>query len=302
LKPAVGVQVTSFNNFTSDGTPSVELLYDRAAAGDCDVIVKSVDATGRPRGWWLAGNRFVSDSAIEPALSLQKLAVLASFDRPQTFTCVPPGSGYRMGIDRDEDGVYDFDEILRGTDPTTPDGIQPMPALKLRIKNRLPDDEGKNQISVKVQSASMPIPPLGSVSDPRCGDDPDGTVKATFAVSSPTSGATHTSPLPCQNWTLIGAADNPQGYKYADKLLTSGTVSKLTWKRGKAVKASFTGKGTSVLDYDLQTGVTQNPVRGRLVSGAVGVCFECTSSTRNGSDGKLFSAKGTDCAAPPTCP
>ena len=94
----------------------------------------------------------------------------------------------------------------------------------------------------------------------------------------------------------------PTDSAYADKLLTSGTVSKLTWKRGKAVKASFTGKGTSVLDYDLQTGVTQNPVSGRLVSGAAGVCFECTSSTRNGSDGKLFSAKGADCAAPPTCP
>ena len=27
-----------------------------------------------------------------------------------TFTCVPPGSGFRIGIDRDEDGIYDADE------------------------------------------------------------------------------------------------------------------------------------------------------------------------------------------------
>jgi hypothetical protein len=27
-----------------------------------------------------------------------------------TFTCVPPGSGYRIGIDRDADGIADGDE------------------------------------------------------------------------------------------------------------------------------------------------------------------------------------------------
>ena len=34
-----------------------------------------------------------------------------------TYTCVPPGSGYRIGIDRDEDGVLDLDEVSAGTDP-----------------------------------------------------------------------------------------------------------------------------------------------------------------------------------------
>jgi hypothetical protein len=27
-----------------------------------------------------------------------------------TYTCAPPGSGVRIGIDRDEDGVLDGDE------------------------------------------------------------------------------------------------------------------------------------------------------------------------------------------------
>ncbi len=296
LKPAVGVQAMSFNAFPNG---HVDLLYDRASAGDCDLIVKSVDGTGRPRGWRRAGGSFRSDGASEPMLSLAKLRLLANGDQPQVFTCVPPGSGYRMGIDRDEDGIYDFDETLQGTDPTEPDGVRPLPAAKLSIKNRIPDDEVKNQISVQVKSAALTVPPFGSASDPRCGDDPAGTVKATFTISSATSGATHTSPLPCQNWALMGGTDDPTGYKYADKLLTSGTVSKLSWKRGKDVKATFTGKGVAVLDYDLQAGVSQNPVAGRLVSGAVGVCFECTSA-RDGSDGKSFSAKS--CPAPPTCP
>src|SRR5262249_19687789 len=38
-----------------------------------------------------------------------------------TFTCVPPGTGTRLGIDRDEDGLLDADETLIGTSPDRPD-------------------------------------------------------------------------------------------------------------------------------------------------------------------------------------
>lgn len=34
-----------------------------------------------------------------------------------TYTCTPPGSGVRAGIDRDEDGVLDGDEEEAGSDP-----------------------------------------------------------------------------------------------------------------------------------------------------------------------------------------
>jgi hypothetical protein len=206
-----------------------------------------------------------------------------------------------MGIDRDEDGSIDFDEVQQGTDPTVPEGTRPVPASKLLIKNRLPDAEPKNFVSVKIQSPTLPIPPPGSVSDPRCGTDPLGTVKATLTLSSATSGESYTSPLPCQNWTILGAAASPAGYKYADKLLTVGTVSKLTWRRDKDLKATLTGKGSAALAYDLDVGVSQNPVRGSIVSGEVGVCFECASPTRDGSDGKSFSAKAAGCPAPATC-
>ena len=37
-----------------------------------------------------------------------------------TYTCVPPGSGIRMGLDRDEDGVYDGDERAAGSNPADP--------------------------------------------------------------------------------------------------------------------------------------------------------------------------------------
>jgi len=302
LKPAVGVQATAISAFDGGVVPDVPFLYDRASAGDCELIVKSIDAQGHPRGWWRAGNSFRSDHVGEPELTLAKLRALSSATTPQTFTCVPPGSGYRMGIDRDEDGVYDYDEILRGTDPTVPDGAQPFPAAKLQIRNHLPDDEAKNAASVQIKSATLPIPPVGSASDPRCNGDPDGTVKATLTLASTTSGADYTTPLPCEHWTLVGSADDPIGYKYADKSLTVGAVSNLSWRRGKDLKATVTGKGASAFTYDLVPGVSQNPVHGQVLSGAVGVCFQCASAGHDGSDGKLFSAKGADCAAPTSCP
>jgi YVTN family beta-propeller protein len=38
-----------------------------------------------------------------------------------TFTCVPPGTGRRLGLDRDEDGLYDGIERQWGTSPDAPD-------------------------------------------------------------------------------------------------------------------------------------------------------------------------------------
>ncbi len=40
-----------------------------------------------------------------------------------TYTCVPPGSGVRIGIDRDEDGFPDRTEIEAGSDPADPNSV-----------------------------------------------------------------------------------------------------------------------------------------------------------------------------------
>jgi hypothetical protein len=37
-----------------------------------------------------------------------------------TYTCTPPGSGVRVGIDRDEDGFLDGDEQDACSDPADP--------------------------------------------------------------------------------------------------------------------------------------------------------------------------------------
>ncbi|WP_438019871.1 thrombospondin type 3 repeat-containing protein [Sorangium sp. So ce315] len=38
-----------------------------------------------------------------------------------TYTCVPPGNGERIGVDRDLDGFLDGDEVAAGSDPADPD-------------------------------------------------------------------------------------------------------------------------------------------------------------------------------------
>jgi hypothetical protein len=38
-----------------------------------------------------------------------------------TYTCVPPGSGERIGVDRDGDGAWDGDEREAQTGPADPD-------------------------------------------------------------------------------------------------------------------------------------------------------------------------------------
>jgi hypothetical protein len=54
---------------------------------------------------------FVPDRAAEAAATLDDLLAIARVaDQPLTFTCVPWGSGIRVGIDADLDGVLDGDE------------------------------------------------------------------------------------------------------------------------------------------------------------------------------------------------
>jgi hypothetical protein len=61
---------------------------------------------------------FRSDRASEPLVSEATLrGQSATSGQELTYTCVPPGSGVRVGLDRDEDGVFDRDELDVGGDP-----------------------------------------------------------------------------------------------------------------------------------------------------------------------------------------
>ena len=118
LAPVVGQQVTLGDASLADPDVAVRLtlLLSRADAGDCDLVVKGV-LDGAARGWLYdrTARAFRPDRASEPAIDLAALRTQAArAGQERTFSCVPPGSGARVGIDRDEDGALDADETASG--------------------------------------------------------------------------------------------------------------------------------------------------------------------------------------------
>ncbi len=111
LKPVVGQQATLYATSEPAADIRVDLLIARAAAGDADLVVKGV-LNGERRGWLRAvSGDFTSDRAAESPLSEPTLRALADqAGQELTYMAVPPGSGNRIAIDRDEDTVLDGDD------------------------------------------------------------------------------------------------------------------------------------------------------------------------------------------------
>jgi hypothetical protein len=107
LKPIVGQQVTLDPANGAAALPRLHLMMARADAGDCDLVAKSGG-----RGYLYAGSgKFRPDrkhEALLPEAALLDRALIPGGE--VTFTCVPVGSGLRIGIDRDLDGALDGDE------------------------------------------------------------------------------------------------------------------------------------------------------------------------------------------------
>lgn len=119
--PIVGQQVTRSAGTAVAVDSRIDLLLARAAAAECDVIVHGA-VQGRPRGWIrLASGLFRGDRAGEAAISDRDLRALALIPGQQlTYMAVPPGTGARLGIDRDGDGWLDGDEWDAGSDAADP--------------------------------------------------------------------------------------------------------------------------------------------------------------------------------------
>jgi hypothetical protein len=317
LAPIVGQQVTLTESNAAAVGARIDLLVERALtpfvlvdepdAKECDLVVKGV-VEDQERGWLLQspGDSFKSDRFLDAARSDAELRELAETPgQALTYTCAPPGSGVRIALDRDGDSYLDRDELDAGSDPAdpldTPGGSDPqlLGSRKLRIRNQLPDDETKNQIQIAARGANVTTPAPGSADDPRCNVDPAGTVKASLRFVS-TAGASHATDLPCENWTLVGSAAKPKGYRYLDRELDDGTARRVVWKDGKGVDAVLLGKGAALLDYDLVQGLPQGKVAATLRSGDTWVCSGCEiNGVKDGSDGRRY--LGRRCPAPVAC-
>lgn len=116
LAPIVGQQVTLDAYNGASVNSRIDLFLQRSATPfesfilggevtECDLIVKGV-VDGQERGWVQISDGTFKDDLGEISLE-DEVRALATEEGPLTYTCVPPGSGVRMGIDRDGDGVLD---------------------------------------------------------------------------------------------------------------------------------------------------------------------------------------------------
>lgn len=126
IAPIVGQQITySATHRTSDVVSRVNLLLSRSrapfkskilgrGARECDLVAHGLVNT-QNKGWYynVTSGTFSTDSSSEPSMGLSALLGLVnSGDNASsiTFTCVPYGSGRRIGIDRDMDGILNRNE------------------------------------------------------------------------------------------------------------------------------------------------------------------------------------------------
>ena len=117
----VGQQVTVSNGGgAGDDAARVQQLIAIATAQPTavGVIVKGV-RDGEARGWQLAGGQFRSDRRSE-TISPSALLAGAAAGSELTYTLVPASMARRLGVDRDQDGALDRDELDAGTDPADP--------------------------------------------------------------------------------------------------------------------------------------------------------------------------------------
>ena len=113
--PITGQQVTLSDSNRAAAQPRIDLLIARSQVDvpipECDLVVKGV-INGESRGWLMARTaEFQSDKATDPPIDRAALeALITGPDQYLTFMCTPWGSGTRIGIDRDSDGILDADE------------------------------------------------------------------------------------------------------------------------------------------------------------------------------------------------
>jgi YVTN family beta-propeller protein len=139
LAPMVGQQVTLDSTNSAVVGPRIDAMI--TASGDsfeslllggisveCDLIVKGT-VGGTSRGWLRLASGLFQDDLGNTNTDAQVRA-FATSDGPLTYTCVPPGSGLRMGTDRDRDELGDgvetntgifVDASNTGTDPANAD-------------------------------------------------------------------------------------------------------------------------------------------------------------------------------------
>jgi hypothetical protein len=104
MRPVVGQQITLTAANASTANARIALLEARATAGDCDLVVKGF-VQGGEKGYVYSNGVFKASNGTLTDAQLK--ALVGNATDALTFTAVPPGSGWRIGLDRNGDGYTD---------------------------------------------------------------------------------------------------------------------------------------------------------------------------------------------------
>src|SRR5262249_7040341 len=163
LAPIVGQQTTLTSTSAAAVGDRIDLLIDRAHEGECALVARWAQGGEQRGALRLASGKFQADRANQaPLTDAQLRAIAATPGQEVTYTCVPPGSGVRIGVDRDEDGYLDRDELDAGTDPANPESTPPLvtlvqtTSLTLKDGSAPPADPNKRKVSFKSSTKTDP--------------------------------------------------------------------------------------------------------------------------------------------------
>ncbi|HYC24164.1 MAG TPA: hypothetical protein VEI94_15760 [Candidatus Bathyarchaeia archaeon] len=263
LAPIVGQQVTAnAGNFSSAGVISrVNLLIARAGLNppECDLVVKGIFGA-EPRGWLYhpATGKFEPDRVGDPEIDEPTLRGQASAAGQElTYTCVPPGSGMRIALDRDGDGYFDGDELAAGSDPGDPASIPDLSSGVRGSALTLGDDNVPpirttlkklvfKSLPFKGSASGVTLPAEHSTGDPTANGLTGGGGQLT--VYNPGTGEKFAVALPVGNWLKhTGAHFVLNEFRYTDPHQLTGPVTLVSVKSGKlVVKANGAGWGYSL--------------------------------------------------------
>ncbi|MDG2303503.1 MAG: hypothetical protein P8R42_02425 [Candidatus Binatia bacterium] len=325
-KPIVGQQITLADSSALAVDTRISLMIARAAVGECDVVVKGTIA-GEGRGAVrLPGGNFQMDRQGQILGDATLRAEAQTAGQELTYTCVPPGSGTRVGVDRDEDGFFDRDEIDAGSDPadsgSTPPAPTPTPSptptptatppaaeapirattFQLRDDATPPITANKRRLSFKsTKKGALPsgveAAPWGSDGDPTVGGSGGGSAVVTVYKVGGALTDVMTLTLPASNWQRTGNPGTP-GYKYLDKNGVHGPITTVKVIQGKL---TVKGKGNGLYEL-LNAPQDEMGIRLQLGTGDIW----CSAATARDPEFKFdntvrfFGEKQTP--APAVCP
>jgi hypothetical protein len=121
LAPIVGQQITLSATSGADVHARIDLLRARAQVttprAECDLVVHGVLDGDSRSALMQADGSYQTDRVDETITDSELRALVNQSSQTLTFTCVPPGSGVWMALDRDLDGILNGDEVNQGGNP-----------------------------------------------------------------------------------------------------------------------------------------------------------------------------------------